>query len=47
MVSKIKDIGIKSQAYYFFDDIINTKDFHPNNIKIDTKSYKKVLIYYI
>ena len=36
-----------NHAYYFFDDIINIKEFNPNNIKIDEKSYKNILIYYI
>ena len=26
------------------DDIINVKNFDPNNIKIDEKSYKNILI---
>ena len=43
----VKDINIKNQTYYFFDDIINIKDFDPNNIKIDEKTYKNILIYYI
>ena len=30
-----------------FDDIINTKDFDLNNIKIKKKSYKKIFIYYV
>ena len=29
-----------------FNDIINIKFFDPNNIKIDEKSYKNILIYY-
>ena len=29
------------------DDIINIKYFDPNNIKIDEKSYKNIVIYYI
>ena len=33
--------------YYFLDHIINIKDFDPNNVKIDEKSYKDILIYYI
>ena len=46
MSNKIEDINIKSHTYYFFDDIsINV--FGPNNIEIDEKSYKKILIYYI
>ena len=29
------------------DDIINIKNFEPNKIKIDEKSYKNIFIYYI
>ena len=42
----VKDINIKNHTYYFFDDIINVKDFDPNNIKIDKKSRKNIFIYY-
>ena len=42
-----KDMNIKNHTYYFFDDTINIKDFDPNNIKIDEKSNKKILIYCI
>ena len=47
MSNKVKDIDIKICTYYFFDDIINVKNFDPNNIKIVGKSYKNILIYYI
>ena len=47
MSNIVKDINIKDHAYYFFDDIINIKDFDLNNIKIDERSYKNILIYYI
>ena len=47
MSNKIKDLSIKNHTYYFFDDIINIKNFDPNNIKIDEKSYKNILIYNI
>ena len=47
MSNKHKDIDIKNCAYYFFNDIINIENFSPNNIKIDEKSYKNILIYYI
>ena len=30
-----------------FDDIINIKNFDPNKIKIDEKSYKNILTSYI
>ena len=46
MSNKVKDIDIKNHIYYFCDDIINIKDFDPNNIKIDEKSCKRILIYY-
>ena len=38
MSNKIKDIERKKQAYYFFHDIINIKNFDLNNIKMDEKS---------
>ena len=47
MSNKVEDISIKKQTYYFFNDIISTKDFHPNNIKTNEKSHKNILIYYI
>ena len=47
MSDKIKDIDIKNRTYYFFDDIINIKNFDPNKIKIDEKSYKNILNHYI
>ena len=46
MSNKVKDVGIKSRTYYFFDDIINMKNFDPNNVKVDEKSFKNIPIYY-
>ena len=40
-------MDIKNRTNYFFDYIINKTDFDPNKIKIDEKSYKSILIYYI
>ena len=31
---------MKNHTYYFSDDIINIKNFDPNNIKIDERSTK-------
>ena len=45
MSNIVKDINIKNQTYFFFDDIINVNDVDPNNIKIDEKSYKNIIIY--
>ena len=36
----------KNQTYYFFDDMIDIKNFHSNLLKID-KSHKDIDIYYI
>ena len=47
MSNKVKDINIKIWTHYFFNDIINIECFDPNNIKIDEKSYKNILTYYI
>ena len=47
MSNKFKYISVENHTYYFFDDIINIKKFDPNNIKIEEKSYKNILIYYI
>ena len=33
--------------YYFFDDMIDIKDFVSNLLKIDKKLYKNIGIYYI
>ena len=33
MSSKVKDVNIKNRTYYFFNDMINIKNFDPNNIK--------------
>ena len=43
----IKEINIKNRIYYFFDNMINIKDFNSNLIKIDKNSYKNIDIYYI
>ena len=47
MSNKVKDIDIKNHAYYFFDDIINIKNFDLNKNKIDEKSYRDILVSYI
>ena len=47
MSNKFKDINMKNRTNYFFDDIIKMKSLDLNKIKIDEKSYKDILIYYI
>ena len=46
MGNKVKDIDIKNRTY-FFNDIIDIKNFDPNNIETDEKTYKNIFIYYI
>ena len=42
----MKNIEIKNQTYYFFNEIINIENFDSDKNKIDEKSYKNILIYY-
>ena len=42
-----KELNIKNQTYYFFNDIIDVKNFHSNLLKIDKKPYKDFDIYCI
>ena len=46
-MGNIKEINIKNRIYYFFDDVINIKDFDPSLLKIGKKSHKNIGIYYI
>ena len=42
-----KQINIKNRTYYFFNDMINIKDFSSTLIKINKKSYKNIDIFNI
>ena len=46
-MGEVKEINIKNQTYYFFDDMIDIKNFHSNLLKIYKKSHKSIDIYYI
>ena len=41
-----KQVNTKNRTYYFFNDMINIKDFDPGLIKID-KNHKKTLVFII
>ena len=43
----VKQINIKTRTYYFYNDIINIKNFESKLLKIDKKSYKNIDIYNI
>ena len=44
-MGEVKQINIKNRTYYFYNDMINIKNFEPNVLKIDRKSYKNIGIY--
>ena len=46
-MGKVKQIDIKKQTYYFYNDIIDLESFKSNLLKIDKKSYKDIGIYNI
>ena len=46
-MGKIRQINIKNQTYYFYNDQINLKDFDAKLLKIDKKDYNEIDIYYI
>ena len=42
-----KQINIKNQTYYFYNDIIDLENFDSSVLKLDKKSYKNIGIYNI
>ena len=36
-MGEVKEINIKNRTLYFFDDMIDIKNFHSNLLKIDKK----------
>ena len=46
-MKEVKELSIKNRTYYFFDDMIDIRNFHSNLLKIDKKPYKDIDIYYI
>ena len=42
-----KQLNIKNRTCYFYNDLINLKDFDPSLQKIDKKSSMDISIYYI
>ena len=41
-----KQMNIKNRTYHFYDDMVNIKDFGPNLLKLDKKSFKNIGVYY-
>ena len=46
-MGKVKQIELKNRTEYFYNEMINLKDFDSNLLKIDNKHYKSIDIYYI
>ena len=46
-MGRVKQINVQSWTYYFYIDMINIKNFEPNLLQIDKKSYKNIGIYNI
>ena len=46
-MGEVKQINIKNRTYYFYNDMINIKNFDPILLKIDKKSFKGIGIYNI
>ena len=46
-MGQVKEINIKNQTYYFFDDMIDIDNFHSNLLIIHKKSHKDIDICYI
>ena len=45
--NNLKEISIKNCTCQYFDDIIKFEDFDIDNILIDEKPYKNILVYKI
>ena len=43
----IRQLNIKGRTYYFYNDLINIKNFNSNNLKLDKKSVLGNDVYYI
>ena len=46
-MGEVKQINIKNQTYYFYNDIIDLKNFDAKLLKINKKLYKNIDIQYI
>ena len=42
-MGEIKQVNIKNRTYYFYNDIIDLKDFEAKLLKIDKKWYKNII----
>ena len=45
-MGETKELNIRNETYYFYNDVISIKYFQSNLLKIDKKSHKDIDIYY-
>ena len=43
----VRQLNIKGKTYYFYNDLINIKNFNINNLKLDKKGVLGNDVYYI
>ena len=43
----IRQLNIEGRTYYFYNDLINIKNFNSNNLKLDKKNVVGNDVYYI
>ena len=43
--NEFKKVNVKNCAFYYFDDIMEIEDINVDNILLDEKSYKNILLY--
>ena len=46
-MGKVKEINIKNRTYFYFDDMIDIRNFYSNLLKIGKKSHRDFDIYCI
>ena len=42
-----KQLNIKKRTYYFYDDLINIKNFDPKLFQLDKTSFNDISMYFI
>ena len=45
-MGEVKQINIKNRTYYFYNNIIDLKNFDARLLKVDKKSYRNIDFYY-
>ena len=46
-MGEVKELNIKNRTYYYFNDMIDIRNFYSDLLKVDKKSHRDIDIYYI